>query len=316
MKDSQKPLVSIVTPILNEEDNLEGYYGRLRVVLDSLSEKYRYEIVITDNCSTDRSGDIVKELHERDRNVRYFRFSRNFGYQKSIFTGYSKSKGGCVIEFDCDLQDPPELLPEMLKLWESGYRVVYGIREERSEHPLMSILRKAFYRLISKISSQDLPLDAGDFMLLDRSVVDYLSTIYDHNIYIRGEVFSAGFRRVGLPYSRAPRHTGSSKFKIGDLLSLALDGIVSQSKVPLRIATTIGIATVALTTILSIAYVVAKFFGLIDVEGFTTTSVLILLSTSINAILFGILGEYVGRIYDASTKKPLVIIEETTDEMK
>ena len=308
-----KKLVSIITPVFNEESGLAAYHERLSKTLDEVEKHYDVEIVITDNCSTDRTFELLTELAEKDKRIRVFRFSRNYGYQKSIFTGYSKARGDCVLELDCDLQDPPELLPEFLKHWEEGYQIVYGTRVKRQESFLITLCRRIFYRLLSTVSENDLPLDAGDFMLLDRKVVDNLISIRDHNIYLRGEIFSFGFKRIGVSYAREERVSGSSKFPINKLVSLAVDGFVSQSTLPLRLASYFGWTLALGSIVLTLIYLGLKLFGLVSVPGFTTTTVLILLSVSINAVFLGIIGEYLARLYKNTSSKPFVIIDASID---
>lgn len=315
--NSRKPLISIVTPVYNEEDNLHDYYARMTKVLDSLSSEYDFEIVMTDNRSTDRSFAMIRELAHVDPRVRGFRFSRNYGYQRSIFTGYKFARGDAAMEFDCDLQDPPELLPLFLQKWKEGNEVVYGVRTKRAEGFMLNTARKIFYRLLRRLSHIDLPVDAGDFLLIDRKVLDQLASIYDPHIYIRGSIFEMGFRRIGIPYQREPRKKGQSKFPIRRLIELAIDGIVSQSTVPLRIAAWFGVAIAFSTLLVSLGYIVAKIFFRVDMpSGFTTTVVLILFSISVNAIFLGVIGEYLARMYAFLRARPITIIDERVGSSK
>jgi dolichol-phosphate mannosyltransferase len=304
----KKKLVSIVTPVYNEEENAELYYQRMRGVIDTLSDRYDFEFVITDNCSTDSTFSIFKRLAESDHRIRVFRFSRNFGYQKSIWTGYSLAKGDAAIEFDCDLQDPPELLSLFLEKWEEGSKITYGIRRKRQEGYVITLLRKVFYRLINAISDQYLPPDAGDFMLIDRKIIDHLATIQDQNLYLRG------YEQVGIPYKRDAREHGVSKFPMRKMIGLAMDGIISQSTLPLKIASYTGFLVAITTLLMSAFFIIYKLaYGADFPRGFTTTAILILFSVSLNAIFLGIIGEYISRIYLQLKRRPLTIIEDSVD---
>jgi dolichol-phosphate mannosyltransferase len=282
--------------------------------LEPLNDQYNFEFVITDNCSTDNTFSLLQELAASDRRVRVFRFSRNFGYQKSIWTGYSKARGDAAIEFDCDLQDPPELLRVFLKHWEEGNHIVYGIRKKRKEGVIVTWARQLYYRLINRISENYLPLDAGDFMLIDRVILDCLQELNDQNLYLRGTIFSYGYQQKGVPYERHARLHGISKFPIRKMFGLAIDGIISQSVLPLRVASYVGLLVAVIMTVLSGGYMFARFFGgFSSVPGFTTTTVLILLSISLNAIFLGVIGEYLSRIYVQIKHRPMTIIQNSIE---
>lgn len=311
---SAAKLVSLVVPVYNEEANLGPFYSAVRELMDSLAGRYECEVVFTDNHSTDQTFSTLRDIARRDSRVRVFRFSRNFGYQRSILTGYEKARGACAIQLDCDLQDPPELIPSFLAKWEEGYHVVYGVRSQRSEHRGNQLVRKVFYRLIDLLSEDHLPHDAGDFRLIDRRVMDELAKIDDQHPYIRGTIATLGFRQIGIPYVRRGRERGVSKFSLPELMGLALDGILSHSTVPLRISTYLGLSISLLTVLAILAYTSAKvFFGRDWPPGFASLTVMILLSISLNALFLGIIGEYLGRIYRQVKKRPLVIIEESIE---
>ena len=309
-----KKLITILVPVFNEEPNIEPLYDALQPVISQLSDRYDFEILFTDNHSSDATFSAIERLASRDTRIRALRFSRNFGFQRSIFTGYVHARGDAAVQIDCDLQDPPTLIPEFVKQWESGHRVVYGIRSSRKEGWLMNSTRRIFYRLIDSLSEDDLPLDAGDFRLVDRRVLDELKTFDDYQPYLRGTVASLGFSQIGIPYDRAERVRGTSKFSFRELAGLALDGILNHSVVPLRIATYLGLAVSVLTLLAIAGYAAGRlFFGANWPPGFATIIILLLGSLSLNALFLGVIGEYLGRIYKQVKRRPLTIIEREID---
>ena len=306
----RRKLITICVPVLNEEANIAKLYAAVAELRRSLSDRYRFELLFTDNHSTDGTFALLTELAQRDSDVRVLRFSRNFGFQPSVLTGYLNARGDAVIQLDCDLQDPPALIPRLLELWEAGNQVVYGVRDQRTEGRLLTFTRRCFYRVIHGLSDSELPLDAGDFRLVDRRVIEELARIDDATPYVRGTIATLGFNQVGVPYARAARQAGESKFRMKDLMSLAMDGIFNHSFVPLRLATYVSLTIALATLILILAYVAGRlFFAQSWPPGFATLVVLILLSISLNALFFGILGEYVARIYRQVKKRPLTIVE-------
>lgn len=311
-----KPLISIITPVYNEESNLHAYYERTKDVIDALSPEYDFEIIFTDNASSDRTFQMIEDLASRDMRIRGYKLSRNFGYQRSIWTGYAMARGSAVLELDADLQDPPELLPQMLSLWKEKNKIVYGVRIQRVEGVLISSLRKLFYRTIRWMSDDDLPEDAGDFMLLDRVVVNYIKETYDPNIYIRGLVFSLGFKRAAIKYSRGGRAAGESKFNMPAMIRLAVDGIVRHSTIPLRLCYFTGLFFGMSSLIMITIYAMARVLdGSAWPAGFATTTVIQLLSIGINSMLLGLIGEYLSRIYTLQRKSPMSIIERSVGEI-
>ena len=307
---SSKPLISLVVPVFNEEDAILPFYDALRPLADSLSAEFDFEFVFTDNHSTDKTPDILSALARSDSRIRGYRFSRNFGYQRSILTAYLKCSGAAAIQLDCDLQDPPELIPVFLRHWQQGYDVVYGIRISRIESWKWTRARRIFYWLVDFLSEDPVPQNAGDFRLISRRVIEELRGMEDYKPYLRGTIATLGFRQLGIDYDRRARTIGTTKFSIYDNFMLALDGVVNQSVVPLRVATYVGLAVSASTVLAILGYLVAYFtVGFRAPAGFTTITVLILGSLSINAMLLGILGEYLGRIYLQLKKKSLTIIE-------
>jgi len=307
---NRRKLITICVPVYNEEPNIQPLYEALRPVLTLLSERYDFELLFTDNHSSDRTFEQLSELSALDPRVRVLRFSRNFGFQRSIMTAYANALGDAAIQIDCDLQDPPSLIVEFIRKWEEGYYVVYGVRRGRRESGFMNATRKLFYRMINSLSEDDLPLDAGDFRLLDRRILDELKRIEDYQPYLRGTIASLGFEQIGIPYDRDQRQRGESKFSLGALIGLAIDGILNHSIVPLRIATYLGLAISLITFLAIVFYAVGRlFFGQNWPPGFATIIVLILGSLSLNALFLGIIGEYLGRIYKQVKRRPLTLIE-------
>ncbi len=308
--DTGKPLVSLVVPVFNEEDNIIPFYADVRRVTDPLADEYEFELVFTDNHSTDKTPRLLRDLARSDPRVRAYRLSRNFGYQRSILTAYLKCRGAAAIQLDCDLQDPTDLIVSFLKHWREGYDVVYGTRVSRLESWKWSLARRVFYRLVDFLSEDPIPNDAGDFRLVSRRVIEELRRIDDTRPYLRGTIATLGFNQIGIDYDRGARIRGTTKFSIYDNVMLALDGIVNQSVVPLRVATYVGISVSFLTLLAIMGYLIAYFtVGFRAPAGFTTITVLILGSLSINAMLLGILGEYLGRMYLQMKKKSLSIVE-------
>lgn len=306
----RRPLISICVPVFNEEGNIEALYDTVVEVMSQVRERYDFELLFTDNHSTDRTFEILKELAGRDPRVRVLRFSRNFGFQRSILTAYNHARGDAAIQIDCDLQDPPSLILEFLRKWETGYKVIYGVRTSRQENWWMTITRKTFYRLIDSLSDDPLPHDAGDFRLIDRRILDQLEQLDDYQPYLRGTIAALGFRQIGIPYDRAERQRGESKFSLGELFALALDGILNHSIVPLRIATYLGLLISVFTFLAIVGYGIGRLFLAKDwPPGFATLIVLILGSLSLNALFLGIIGEYLGRIYRQVKRGSLTIIE-------
>jgi dolichol-phosphate mannosyltransferase len=306
------PLVSIVVPVFNEEGNVQRAHEALKGVADSLAGKYRFEIIFTDNHSTDGTFAELQQIAAGDPEVRVLRFARNFGVNKSILTGYRYARGAAAIQIDCDLQDPPSLIPEFLKHWEQGYDVVVGARQRRQEGFLMQQCRRMYYRLFRWLTDDPVVVDAGEFRLVDRHILDELRCIDDAYPFPRGLVASLARRQMAIPYDRLQREHGRSKFPLLKLTRYAINGLLSHTTLPLRAATLAGmfIATAALC--LSIYFFIGRILWGADwPTGFATLSVIILFSASLNAFCLGIIGEYVGRIYVQLRRRPIVVIERT-----
>jgi glycosyltransferase involved in cell wall biosynthesis len=307
----RKKLISISIPVYNEEENLLPLYERLLSVTENLKGRYDFEFFFTDNNSEDSSWQIIKELSDKDKQVRGLKFSKNIGFQKSIMVNYLNTTGDAAMQLDADLQDPPELLGEFLKLWEEGYKVVYGIRTKRKEHFVINAFRKFGYYVVDALSENSIPPDAGDFRLVDRRIINELARVHDQFPYIRGSIPGLGFKQIGIPYERSSRKKGKSKFKFRDLLSLGFDGIFNHSTIPLRMATFLGAIVLGLSILGSIYYLFLKAFNPGLSQGLASSHILILFSIGLNSLFLGIIGEYIRRIYINVKSPPIAIVEES-----
>jgi glycosyltransferase involved in cell wall biosynthesis len=309
-KSATTSLISIVIPVYNEEANVRPAYDAVSKVFAELEGRYEFEIVFTDNHSSDETFSRIVEIASTDTRVRAVRFARNFGFHRSVITGYRLARGDAAIQLDCDLQDPPALFPQFLALWEKGHDVVVGVRRFRDEGNFLQSLRRLYYRLLKRASSDNLMLDSGDFRLVDRTILDQLRRIDDASPYTRGLTSLLAANQTGVPYDRAIREKGTSKFPVVKLVGLAIDGFIAHSIVPLRIASVTGIVIAAITALASFLYLAGRtFFGMSWPEGFATTTILILFGITLNALFLGIIGEYVGRIYDQIRIRPTTVIE-------
>jgi polyisoprenyl-phosphate glycosyltransferase len=317
-RQERRKLLSICVPALNEEGNIRALYDRVCRVMGPLEARYDFEIIFTDNHSSDGTFEEIARLALTDPRVRAIRFSRNFGFQRSILANFCEARGDAAMQLDCDMQDPPELIPRFLSYWEDGYKVVYGIRRERPrEAKVLFVARKIFYRLIDFLSEDELPRDAGDFRLVDRCILDELRRVRDQFPYLRGMIASMGFRQIGIPYDREERERGKSKFNVLRLLSLALDGVLQHSIIPLRIATLLGAVMFTLAVGGFFYYLLLRLFLPTDwPAGFASTTLLILFSIGANSLLLGIIGEYIGRIFKNVKASPLVIVEAVIDSRR
>lgn len=303
------PTVSIVVPCYNEQEGIHACHERLTQVLAGLAESY--EIIYVDDGSRDKTAEILHEIHAEDPHAVIVQLSRNFGHQPAVTAGLSASLGRAVVIIDADLQDPPELIPEMLALWRSGYKVVYGIRHTRAGETAFKLwTAKAFYRMINSLSDVEIPLDTGDFRLIDRIVVDVFLSMPERHRLLRGMWSWIGFPQVGVPYQRAARFAGETKYPLRKMLGLALDGIVSFSVVPLRLVTALGFLSAG-AAFLGIVYTL--FIRLLThswVRGWAMSFIGMLFMAGVQMLCLGILGEYIGRIYTESKQRPLFIQHE------
>ncbi len=301
--------VSVIVPVFQEEDTVERCYRTIVEVFAGLAG-YEYELIFTDNHSTDRTFAILARIAAVDPRVRVIRFSRNFGFQRSLLEGYKNASGDCAIQLDCDLQDPPELIPELLARWREGHQVVYGVRRTLKDSMAIRMARRGFYRVINALSEDDLPLDVGEFRLVDRRILRELRQVEDTSPYVRGLISSMGFSQVGIEYDRRERIAGHSKFPLKSMIALAVDGLLNHSLLPLRIASAVGLFVGSITFILIFVYLVLKLtLGANWPAGFATTTMLLLMSITLNAMFLGIIGEYLGRIFMQTKHRPLPLIE-------
>jgi dolichol-phosphate mannosyltransferase len=308
--DRQLTLLSIVAPMLNEEGTARVFYERVRAAVDGMP----WELVVVDDGSTDETAQILGEIAGEDSRVRILSLSRNFGHQTAITAGLDHAAGNVVVMIDADLQDPPELITSMLDHWRAGSDVVYATRTDRvGESRFKLKTADWFYRIMGRLSDVPLAANAGDFRLLDRCALDALLTMRERNRYLRGMTSWVGFTQTALPYSRAARHAGATKYPIRKMVRFALDAIASFSNVPLQIATVAGFVSALLAFFLAIPVaIVFRIFGEF-VPGVTTTVVAVLLLGGIQLMAIGMIGEYVGRIYDEVKRRPLYVVREKTN---
>ena len=315
MKDPTGKLLSILVPAFNEEENLPLVFPRLTQILDNLPEPIDYEVIILDNASTDRTQVIAREFCEKDPRWKWLRYSRNFGVESSMVAGLDHARGDAVILLFADLQDPPELIPEFVREWEQGAEVVAGIlRKRRDYRVLKTIGAKIAYWMIYALSDCKIPANATDFRLLDRKVVNALKLLREPDRYFRGLVHWVGFRRVYIPYDRAPRSGGRSSAGIWYSIGFAINAILSFSAKPLRLATILGAAVVLASfayMLLALAiYFLHLSFIPVAPPGVTTLILLMSFFLGFNTMFLGIIGEYVARIYNQGKNRPLYLVDE------
>jgi len=305
------PLISIIIPVFNEEANVSLAYENVVNVFSVMQKAYDIEFIFADNHSTDQTFEILKDLAKTDMRVKAIRYNRNYGFQRSLLTAYRHASGDAAIQIDCDLQDPPSLFPEFLRLWEEGHDVVVGIRRTRQENKLLTWCRRCFYSFLDGISEDNITQNAGDFRLVDRIILNILYHINDHTPYVRGLISSLATNETAVPYDRARRLHGESKFPMRKLASFGLNGIFGHSTIPLRLAAYLGIIISVVTLLLTSFYILgALLFRETWPSGFATIAILTLFGISLNGIFLGVIGEYIGRIYRQIRQRPLTVIEQ------
>jgi glycosyltransferase involved in cell wall biosynthesis len=301
--------LSVVIPFFNEEENLRKIYGELKAVRETSLANYEFEILLMDNHSTDRSFQIASEIAGQDSSCKVLRLSRNFGYQANILTGLLKCTGDAAVQLDADGEDDPALIPSFVEKWENGYQVVYGVRLHRVESALASFQRKVFYRILNSLSTVPIPVDAGDFRLIDRQVLEVLKHFREANPYLRGLIAYAGFNQIGVSYKRRKRYSGKSKFLWWDYFSLAWIGITSFSSKPLQFTTWLGFLLSVFSFLAALFYLSLFVLGRVKVAGFTTTILLQLFLTGVQLLSIGLIGKYIAAIFDEVKSRPRSIVE-------
>jgi polyisoprenyl-phosphate glycosyltransferase len=302
---------SIIIPIYNEEENITEMYRRLNLVMEALDGET--ELILIDDGSRDNSLNMMRELHHKDSRVRYLSFARNFGHQIAVTAGLNFAQGEAAVIMDADLQDPPELIFQMIEKWQEGYHVVYAARLSRKKEGwLKRFTAYAFYRILRRLADVDIPPDTGDFCLMDKQVVDVINSMPERNRYVRGLRAWVGFRQTAVYFERDPRFAGEVKYTFAKSLALAINGIMSLSKVPLRVATYLGLLSAGVALLMMVLVLYWRLFDpTAPLIGFTLITIAIFFLGAVQLICIGILGEYIGRIYEEVKGRPIYTVKET-----
>ena len=312
--ENDKKLVTILVPAYNEQEVLHLLYDRLKTLMDEQS-KYNFEILLVNDGSKDDTLKIMQELRKNDNRICYLNLSRNFGKETAMIAGLDYSKGDCVIIIDADLQDPPELIPEMLKYWEEGYDDVYAKRKSRKGETFMKkFTSKMYYKTLQSVTNIEIQKDTGDFRLLDRRCVEALKAMRESERYTKGLFSFIGYNKKEIMYDRDPRAAGSTKWNYGKLINLSIDGLTSFTTAPLRWAAIFGIL-VSLAGFLYMLVIIFKaIFNGIDVPGYASTMVVILFLGGLQLIFLGVIGEYLGRAFYETKGRPLYFVDRYNEE--
>ena len=304
---------SIIAPIFNERDNIPELHRRVSEVMNSTGESW--ELILVDDGSTDGSTDMILEFAKNDKHIRPVIFARNFGHQIAITAGWDYARGDAVVIIDADLQDPPELILEMAKKWKEGYEVVYAVRAEREGESWFKLWTASlFYRIIYRITDVKIPLDTGDFRLMDRKVVNVLKSMRERHRFPRGMSAWVGFKQVGVEYKRAARTAGETKYPFRKMFRLAINAVTSFSYFPLQVATYVGFFSAGIAAIAIPVVIYMRINGSLAFEGQATTLIAVLFLGGVQLISLGILGEYIGRLYDEAKGRPLYIVREAPED--
>ena len=304
-----KPAISIIAPVFNEKESLPELRRRIEAVMEGLNETW--ELILVDDGSSDGSTDQIRALAAQDERIRPVIFARNFGHQIAVTAGLDYAGGDAVVIIDADLQDPPEVISEMVAKWHEGYEVVYAVRTEREGESWFKLFTASlFYRLIFRITDVKIPMDTGDFRLMDRKVVDVMNSMRERHRFLRGMSAWVGFRQVGVNYRRASRFAGATKYPFRKMFRLALNAITGFSYFPLQVATYIGFIAAGLALLFIPIVIIERLAGMQEFTGQATTLVAVLFLGGVQLICLGILGEYIGRIYDEVKGRPLYIVRE------
>jgi dolichol-phosphate mannosyltransferase len=305
------PLISVVVPVYDERANLGVLEARLSPVLNQISDG-AFEILFVDDGSRDGSSEMLDTMSGRDHRCKVIHFSRNFGHQAALQAGLDVASGQAVVLMDADLQDPPELLSQFMAKWKEGYEVVYAIRKTRKERVLKRLAYKLFYRTIKVIAEIDTPIDAGDFCLMDHRVVQTLVSLRERNRFLRGLRSWVGFKQIGIEYDRGARNAGEPKYTLRKLMALALSGYIGFSSLPLRLAAWLGFLSAGMGFLLTSWVLFSKLTQRTVPQGWASTVAVILFIGGTQLIMLGILGEYLGRVYDEVRQRPLYVVRSRT----
>jgi glycosyltransferase involved in cell wall biosynthesis len=309
-----KPTFSIIAPVYNEAGSLPELFRRLGAVMDATGEPW--ELILIDDGSSDNSTAMINGLAEKDERVRPVIFARNFGHQIAVTAGMDYARGDAVVIIDSDLQDPPELIPELIAKWREGYEVVYAIRAEREGESWFKLWTASmFYRMIYKITEVKIPLDTGDFRLIDRKVVNVMKRMRERYRFLRGMSAWVGFKQVGVPYKRAARFAGITKYPFKKMFKLAINAVTGFSYFPLQLATYIGFFAAGLSILLIPVVILVRVLTNFQLSGQATTLVAVLFLGGVQLISLGILGEYLGRVYDEVKGRPLYVVSQAPEDM-
>jgi dolichol-phosphate mannosyltransferase len=306
-----KKIISILIPVFNEKENIDIIYNRIIHAITSIAEKYDYEILFLDNHSNDGSYEICKSISKNNKNIRVIRHSRNFGYQSNILSGYDNCIGDCAITIDSDGQDDPKYILDFINMWERGYDVVYGIRKTRKDNFFTKIFVYLFYKFLNYFSDISIPVNAGDFRLIDKKILIHLKNFKEKNIFLRGIFFYLGFNQIGLEYDRGKRLRGKSKFSLLQYFDFGQNGILSFSKFPLKFITVFGFLIFTLSIFLIFYYLFIFFKGEISQPGFTSIILFSLFFFGIIIFFLGIVSLYIGQIVDEVKDRPRYIIDDS-----
>jgi glycosyltransferase involved in cell wall biosynthesis len=302
-----RPQISVVIPVYNERDNLDDLVSRLQASLNPVTSG-SFEVIFVDDGSRDGSWEILDRISELDLRYKVIHFSRNFGHQAALQAGLDATAGAAVVLMDADLQDPPELIEKFIDKWKEGFEVVYAVRTKRKESLWKRVAYKVFYRTLRVISEIEAPLDAGDFCLMDHRVVSTLIALREHNRFLRGLRSWAGFRQVGVEYERDARNAGKPKYTLRKLSGLALSGYFGFSSMPLRLSAWIGLSSAAAGFVLAIWAVLDKILTPHVPQGWASTIAVVLLIGGVQLVMLGVMGEYLGRVYDEVRARPLYVV--------
>ena len=301
--------ISVIIPMYYEEEVVQECYNKMTQVLSNIKD-YEYEIICVNDGSKDKTLSILEKIAENDKKVKVISFSRNFGHQCAVTAGLKYVTGDAVVIIDADLQDPPELIPDMLKLWEDGNEVIYGKRKTRKGESKFKLLTaKMFYNTLNALSDVEIPKDTGDFRLVDRKVVDVVNSLPEHNKFLRGLFSWVGFEQKAFEYERKERFAGKTKYPLKKMIKLASDGIISFSTKPLKIVGGLGIITILISLIILIYSLISYFTGHSAQAGWTSLIVTVTLLSGVQLLSLWIISEYIGRIYDDTKKRPQYIID-------